>query len=46
LDPVSTGLFIITGFDMLTSFSAVFSTLVITHPFIIFTRDPARYNWQ
>src|SRR5215469_13517101 len=42
--PVSISVTITTGSGMLTSSSVVFNTLVITQPFITFTRDPARYT--
>ena len=41
---VSTSVTPTTGSGMLTSFSVVFNTLVITHPFTTFTRDSARYT--
>ena len=44
LCPIFNSVTITTGSGMLTSFSVVFNTLVITHPFTIFTRDPARYT--
>ena len=41
---MSTSFTITKGYYILTSFSVVFNTLVITRPFTTFTRDPARYT--